>query len=136
MKVEVEITLSQETRALFENLISVLGGKALNKAEIKPSKALETESDEDVTSAKKASKSKKKEVADEAPEEKPAKKSKEDEKSTEITAQEVREALVKAKRRIGSSKPIKELLKAHGADNVDELDPKEYEEVIAEAEEL
>lgn len=130
MEVKLIITLSDETNKVLNRLCDALEGRN------KPIEAVSTRDEENIKEdVKPQKKTKKSNVAKdnelEAKEEVEA-----EEETKDIDVSEVRTALVTAKRRLGSAKPIKDLIKSYGVQSVDELDPKYYAEIMAKAEEL
>lgn len=59
----------------------------------------------------------------------------EEKKEAEISLERVRGALAD-KSRAGHTAEVREIIKKHGADRLSEIDPKEYAEVLAEADAL
>lgn len=130
MEVKLIITLSDETNKVLNRLCDALEGRN------KPLEAVSTKDEENIKEdVKPQKKTKKSNVAkDNEPEAKEEVEAEEETKDIDVS--EVRTALVNAKRRLGSAKPIKDLIKSYGVQSVDELDPKYYAEIMAKAEEL
>lgn len=130
MEVKLIITLSDETNKVLNRLCDALEGRN------KPLEAVSTKDEENIKEdVKPQKKTKKSNVAkDNEPEAKEEVEAEEETKDIDVS--EVRTALVTAKRRLGSAKPIKDLIKSYGVQSVDELDPKYYAEIMAKAEEL
>lgn len=130
MEVKLVITLSDETNKVLNRLCDALEGRN------KPLEAVSTKDEENIKEdIKPQKKTKKSSVAkDNEPEAKEEVEAEEETKDIDVS--EVRTALVTAKRRLGSAKPIKDLIKSYGVQSVDELDPKYYAEIMAKAEEL
>ena len=132
MEVKLVITLSDETNKVLNRLCDALEGRN------KPLEAVSTKDEENIKEdVKPQKKTKKSNVAkDNEPEAKEEVEAEAEEETKDIDVSEVRTALVTAKRRLGSAKPIKDLIKSYGVQSVDELDPKYYAEIMAKAEEL
>lgn len=130
MEVKLIITLSDETNKVLNRLCDALEGRN------KPIEAVSTKDEENIKEDVKPQKKTKKSNAtkDNEPEAKEDVEAEEETKDIDVS--EVRTALVNAKRRLGSAKPIKDLIKSYGVQSVDELDPKYYAEIMAKAEEL
>ena len=130
MEVKLVIALSDETNKVLNRLCDALEGRN------KPLEAVSTKDEENIKEdVKPQKKTKKSNVAkDNEPEAKEEVEAEEETKDIDVS--EVRTALVTAKRRLGSAKPIKDLIKSYGVQSVDELDPKYYAEIMAKAEEL
>lgn len=130
MEVKLIITLSDETNKVLNRLCDTLEGRN------KPIEAVSTKDEENIKEdVKPQKKTKKSNVAkDNEPEAKEEVEAEEETKDIDVS--EVRTALVNAKRRLGSAKPIKDLIKSYGVQSVDELDSKYYAEIMAKAEEL